>query len=243
MRLGTLCAAFVAAVATTATAAVAPVVPSGSAAPATPLAGLTGPPAGAEAFAPGTIRGRVVLRPPPARRTPGRYPGAGSAPGRRVQDIPAVAFVRGPADGPALPGDRRVMAQSDTAFSPSAIAVTVGTEVEFPNQDGFFHNVFSYSEPQRFDLGRYPEGETKAVRFDRPGVVRVYCEVHETMRAAIVVTESPHHAVVGEDGVFVLEGVPAGRHTVEVWHADLGSAEATLVVPSGGTVSVELTLG
>jgi hypothetical protein len=94
------------------------------------------------------------------------------------------------------------MTQRDTTFVPSVVAVRAGGTVDFPNGDPFFHNVFSYSSAQRFDLGRYPQGESKSVTFDEPGIVELFCEVHEFMRGAVVVTENPFHAVVAEDGRF-----------------------------------------
>jgi hypothetical protein len=134
------------------------------------------------------------------------------------------------------------MAQEDTAFHPPVVVVRTGTTVTFPNRDSFFHNVFSYSGPQRFDLGRYPQGESKSVTFDAPGVVKIYCEVHDFMRAAVIVTESGLHAIPGEDGRFSLAGVPAGTYKLVAWHPDLGQKEMEVRVQDGATVRVELTL-
>ena len=130
------------------------------------------------------------------------------------------------------------MAQQDTAFVPPVLLISPGTTVRFPNMDPFFHNVFSYSSPKRFDLGRYPQGESKEVRFDTPGIVKVYCEVHESMRSAILVLENPFHTLVDEEGSFRLDGVPAGEYTLVVWHADHGIEETAVTVPENGTVSV-----
>ena len=190
----------------------------------------------------GRIEGRIVIRERPARRMPNRYPGGAAGAARPVQRIPAVVYLEGrlPGGGARAAAE---MAQQDTSFTPGVLVVPVGTEVRFPNRDPFFHNVFSYSTTQRFDLGRYPQGESKSVRFDEPGVVKVYCEVHESMRAAVVVTENPHHVVVGADGTFVLDGVPAGVHRLVVWHVDEGTATAEVRVTDGGRTYVELTLG
>jgi len=86
---------------------------------------------------------------------------------------------------------------------PAAMVVPVGTTVRFPNQDTFFHNVFSYSGPARFDLGRYPRGESKDVRFDEAGIVKVYCEVHEFMRAVVVVTADANPNAAGVAPVLI----------------------------------------
>lgn len=134
------------------------------------------------------------------------------------------------------------MVQQDTAFTPSALVVPVGGTVEFPNADPFFHNVFSYSSTQRFDLGRYPQGESKSVTFDETGVVSVFCEVHDKMRGVIIVTENPYHAVVGEDGSFRIEGIPPGEHRVAFWSADHRPVEETVTVRGGETSRIDVEL-
>jgi hypothetical protein len=156
-----------------------------------------------------------------------------------------VAYLKGKIPGVPVkpPAVTPTMMQHDTAFVPAALVIPVGTTVSFPNTDPFFHNVFSYSRTERFDLGRYPKGVTKSVTFDKPGIVKVYCEVHHFMRAVIVVTENPFHAVVGADGSFRIDGVPAGRYTLVIWHPDLGTVEKSVVVPEGGVVHVHAALG
>ncbi len=188
----------------------------------------------------GSIEGRVQLPSTAPRRTASRYPGAAPST-RTAQEIPAVAYIQGSVAGtsatrPASP----TLAQSDTAFAPNVLIVPVNTTVQFPNRDPFFHNVFSYSSTERFDLGRYPRGESKSVTFDEPGVVKVYCEVHESMRAAVVVAQNPFNAVVNRDGTFRLTNVPAGRHTVVVWHHDGGVREVQVDVRAGAATPVQL---
>jgi len=193
----------------------------------------------------GTVEGVLRGASAPPRRVAPRYPGAGGGPARTVQRIPPVVYVRGPIGGGAGGGGGSappVIAQEDTAFAPALRIVTPGTTVEFPNRDPFFHNVFSYSPSARFDLGRYPRGESKSVTFDEPGVVKIYCEVHDFMRSAVVVVENPFHARPDGDGRFRISGVPAGRHTLVAWHADRGTVEREVTVPDGGTVRVELEL-
>ncbi len=194
--------------------------------------------------APGAIEGVVRGANAPLPRVAARYPGAGGGPARTVQRIDPVVFLRGDVGETALeePGDTPLMAQDDTAFVPSLRVVPVGSTIEFPNRDSFFHNVFSYSPAARFDLGRYPRGESKSVTFDEPGVVKIYCEVHDFMRAAVVVVENPFHAVPDEEGRFRIEGVPPGTHTLVAWDADRGMVEREVTVPDGGTVRVELEL-
>jgi len=134
------------------------------------------------------------------------------------------------------------MAQLDTAFVPAASVVPVVTVLRFPNEDDFFHNVFSYSAAARFDLGRYPRGESQDVRLTEPGLVKIYCEVHEFMRAAVVVTENTFGAVVDDEGRFLIEGVPAGRYTVAFWHPDLDPVERSVTVVDGESARIDVEL-
>jgi plastocyanin len=203
------------------------------------LVGLLLAPPAAEA---GTIEGRLILEEQRSRLLRGPYPVGGVV--RRVESLPAVAMLLGPVRGNAAPRDGQPVrvVQRDTAFHPAVVVVGPGTSVAFPNDDPFFHNVFSYSRPRRFDLGRYPRGESKSVRFDSPGIVKIFCEIHNWMRGAVVVTENPFHALVGVDGRFRITDVPAGRHRLRIWHFDRGETEVEVVVPETGTVRVELTL-
>ncbi|HUH13499.1 MAG TPA: carboxypeptidase regulatory-like domain-containing protein [Longimicrobiales bacterium] len=200
------------------------------------------PPAPATAQQAGWIEGRVEVQRRAPRRTANRYPGAGAA-SRPVQPVPRVAYIEGRVGPPAAP-DRAApeMAQRDTAFGPPVMVVPMGASVEFPNRDPFFHNVFSYSAPKRFDLGRYPRGESKAVRFDEPGVVKIYCEVHEFMRAAVIVTENPFHAIVEEDGSFRIDGLPPGRHTLVLWDVDADEKRSEVTVRAGEASRVRIRL-
>ncbi|GMV07032.1 MAG: hypothetical protein AMXMBFR53_33070 [Gemmatimonadota bacterium] len=191
----------------------------------------------------GSVEGVVTLGTRPPRRSAERYPGAATQV-HAVQEVPAVVFIQGPVAGsPARPlGTRPVMEQRDTAFVPAALVVPVGTTVRFPNGDPFFHNVFSYSSPARFDLGRYPRGEAKEVTFDKPGIVKVYCEVHEFMRAIIAVTESPFAAVADGEGRFRITGIPEGTYTFVVWHPDLDPVERQVGVRAGQVTRLDAEL-
>ena len=136
----------------------------------------------------------------------------------------------------------RDIVQRDGVFLPGALAVTAGTVVRFPNEDPYVHNVFSYADP-RFDLGRYPAGESREVVFDAAGIVRIYCEIHEYMRAVVLVTEHSFHDVVSEDGTFRIAAVPPGEYTLAAYHPDVGSLEERVTVSEGCTVRVALQLG
>ena len=97
---------------------------------------------------------------------------------------------------------------------PYVLAVTVGSTVDFPNSDRIYHNVFSLSKPRRFDLGRYPRGQSRSVRFDRPGVVRVFCEIHSHMSAFILVFAHRFFAVTDAEGRYRIDDVPPGTYTL-----------------------------
>jgi plastocyanin len=113
---------------------------------------------------------------------------------------------------------RRLMRQQSKRFIPHVLATEVGTEVDFPNEDPFFHNVFSIFNGRRFDLGLYASGETRPVAFNRPGISYIFCNIHPQMSAVVLALETPHHAVSDTRGAFAIDGVPEGRYRVEFWH-------------------------
>src|SRR5208282_5968572 len=119
-----------------------------------------------------------------------------------------------------------VILQKDKTFSPHVLAIPVGSFVDFPNLDPIFHNAFSSYSGQIFDVGLYPPGTSRSVRFTREGVVRVFCNIHSSMSAMIVVLATPYFAVTAHDGSFTLGDVPAGPYTLRVVHER--SSEAAL---------------
>jgi len=129
----------------------------------------------------------------------------------------AVIWLESPRAVPVTPMTAQVVT-SDKEFKPRVVVVTVGSTVEFPNSDPFDHNVFSLSQEGLFDLGLYGRGMAKSARFTRPGIIRVYCNVHAQMSAFVVVRDSPFYAQPGGDGSFSIGAVPPGTYTLRAWH-------------------------
>ncbi len=118
---------------------------------------------------------------------------------------------------PAKPAHAE-MIQKGKTFSPHVLAITLGTVVKFPNYDPIFHNAFSNYDGQLFDIGLYAPGTTRSIAFRREGVVRVFCNIHPSMSAIIVVLKSPYFSVTAKDGGFQIPEVPAGTYRMRVFH-------------------------
>ena len=119
-----------------------------------------------------------------------------------------------------LKSKKAVMDQREVKFIPRVLPVLAGTTVSFPNNDKTWHNVFSKSEAKPFDLGLYPAGETRSVTFDKPGVVRILCNVHPSMEAYVVVKGHAYFAAPDKRGNYRINAVPLGQYRLEVWHPD-----------------------
>jgi plastocyanin len=113
------------------------------------------------------------------------------------------------------------LTQKDKAFHPSLLVIPVGGKVEFPNQDPFFHNVFSLFEGKRFDLGLYESGSTRVVQFDKRGVSFIFCSIHAQMNAVVITLSTPYYAISNTRGELTLPDVPPGRYEVQVFHASV----------------------
>jgi plastocyanin len=143
------------------------------------------------------------------------------------------------ANAPATPQRGRVVLdQRNLTFYPHVLAVRVGTTVDFPNNDRVFHNVFSFRDGKRFDLGLYPVGHVRQVRFDRPGLSRIFCNIHPKMAAYIIAVDTPYFAVSGRSGKFVIPRVPAGTYSYRAWRPGGTDLSGTLVVRPGSPVEV-----
>jgi hypothetical protein len=141
---------------------------------------------------------------------------------------------------PPPPGVAAVLNQQGSRFDPELIVVPTGSTVQFPNMDPIFHNVFSLSKAHKFDLGYYPQGQSRTVKFNDPGVVQVFCHIHANMYAAIVVTDSPWYVKPSADGSFSFSNVPPGRYRLTAWHKIAGYHKVDVVVPESGSVDVNI---
>jgi plastocyanin len=189
---------------------------------------ITGAPASAQALT--TIRGHVDVERPapvPPRRPGDSGPSLADAGTRRAvvyfESAPRGAFEE-------RESARATLDQRDETFVPHVLAITVGTVVDFPNNDRTYHNVFSLSKAQRFDLGRYATGRSKAVRFDRPGIVRVFCDIHSHMNAFILVFNHRFFAVTDPQGRYEISGVPPGTYTLSAWYEGSVRDQRTVTV-------------
>ncbi len=128
------------------------------------------------------------------------------------------------------------------SFTPHVLAVTAGSPVEFPNDDPIFHNAFSVSGENRFDLDLYKRPKSGQWTAVAPGIVRVFCNIHPQMSAIVVVRDNPFFAKAGADGSFRIPGVPAGQYTVKAWHERGGEGSIAVTVPATGEVGTRLVL-
>jgi len=192
----------------------------------------------------GTLSGSVLTKPTARQKVPPRYYQGPYRSGRGPsmveeggpQDV--VVFVDG-MKGPYPPPARHPqLVQKDERFVPHVLAVQAGSTVDFPNEDDFYHNVFSVVAGDRFDLGRYAKGKSAHQTLTKPGVVVVRCEIHSGMKAYILVVPNPFFAVPGPDGAFSIPDLPGGTYAVKAWHPDFGYQERTVTVPASGTATV-----
>jgi plastocyanin len=196
------------------------------------------------AAATGTIRGRVdVRRPAPLMERRPTVSGLGATARPMATDsMRSVVYLETAPRGafeqyePA----HAIMDQRNETFAPHVLAITTGTIVDFPNSDRIYHNVFSLSKTRSFDLGRYAVGRSKSVRFDRPGIVRVFCEIHSHMSAFILVFSHPFFTMTDTEGRYRLDNVPPGTYTVVAWHEGDFSDPTSVTVPSGATAELDI---
>ena len=136
------------------------------------------------------------------------------------------------------PPSRVVLDQRNLAFSPNVLAVRVGTTVEFPNNDKVFHNVFSFRDGKKFDLGMYPKGMSKRIVFDKPGLARLFCNIHPNMAAYVMALDTPYFAVSNDRGTFSIAGVAPGTYTYHAWRAGGELLTGSVTVDGNQTLDI-----
>ena len=192
-----------------------------------------------------TVRGHVVIDIPPGGRRPSSaYPSravaqAQLAPPSEVENV--VVFLK---DAPArtVAPRRTAIRQRGETFVPRVVAVPVGSTVDFPNDDPIYHNVFSLSRARTFNLGRFPRGESRAVKLDKAGIVKVFCDIHSHMAASVVVFNHPWFTVPDAEGNFEIGNLPPGNPQITAWHERLGDTTIRVRTEGGRAASVEFVL-
>ena len=131
-----------------------------------------------------------------------------------------------------------VLDQRNMSFTPHVLAVRVGTTVEFPNRDRVFHNVFSFHDGKRFDLGMYPVGSTRNVTFAKPGLSRIFCNIHPNMAAFVMAVDSGYFATSNASGRFLIAAVPPGSYVYHAWHPGGATLTGSAIVDGGTPLEV-----
>lgn len=153
---------------------------------------------------------------------------------KKPSPSPAVVWLKGAPKGKVEASKVQVL-QEGLEFRPRVAAVAAGSTVEFPNGDDLFHNVFSLSPGNDFDMGKYPKGDPDHFRtFRRKGRIDVRCKIHDHMRGFIHVFDHPYFAVAAEDGSFSIANVPPGKYTLVAWKEDYEELEREVDVKAEG---------
>lgn len=152
----------------------------------------------------------------------------------------AVVWLEGKFAAPASPPHAQLI-QKDYVFLPALLPIRTGTVLEFPNQDDTYHNVFSFSAIKRFDLGRYrPEDKPVPTQtFDKSGLALIRCDIHEHMRALLLVVDSPYFVTTDKDGNFKLKGLPSGQYKLKVWKDSKTTLERSVELKAGATLRAD----
>jgi plastocyanin len=151
----------------------------------------------------------------------------------------AVVYLEGTFPAPAT-NAMVYLGQTNLQFNLALLPVQKGTLVAFPNQDEVYHNVFSYSKTKRFDLGRYRRDDKPAVqKFETPGTVKLFCEIHEHMRATILVLDTPYFVKTDAQGKYRLTNLPAGKYKLKAWLDDKVILEKPVELKLNETIRVD----
>ena len=165
------------------------------------------------------------------------------SPGPRHPDpLRAIVYLEGDSLPPLTEPPPAVIDQKDETFVPHILAVQQGTRVDFRNSDAIYHNVFSFSKTKRFDLGRYPQGRSRSVVFDRLGVARVFCEIHSHMSAFVLVLPHSYFATTDASGGFRIANIPPGRYEVVAWGDPFRPATREITVGAGERAEIDFVL-
>jgi len=162
--------------------------------------------------------------------------------GRRVNDASTVVVwltplgtTPAPSPPPQQSSQIPKLVQKDKSFHPSLLVIPAGGQVEFPNQDPFFHNVFSLFDGKRFDLGLYESGTTQFVKFDKPGISFIFCNIHAQMSAVVIALNTPYYAISNGHGEISIAGVVPGRYQMHVFHP---SVSPDVLLAAGREITV-----
>lgn len=194
----------------------------------------------------GRLEGYVRLTSATVRHVP-----SGVYPSRRVSAPVAhatpemnnvVVFIKNAPPRERVPPMKATIAQKDESFDPRVVAITIGSTVEFPNFDPYFHNVFSLSRAASFDLGRFPRGDSRTRKFTTSGLVKVYCQIHSHMSASILVFDHDYFQIPDASGAFALDDVPTGTYQISAWHERIGESVREVRVELGQRTRVEFSL-
>ena len=195
-------------------------------------------------LADGAVTGTVVLdtqRPPDV---PAGYRPLTVKPIQPEDPTPAIVWVEKKGMSYPKPATQKpvTISQRGYQFRPAVLAVQTGTPVVFPNQDDEFHHVFSYSKPHPFDLGRFRQGETPGARIlEKPGLIKIYCEIHKHMRCRLLVLDSPWHAVTDAQGRFKITGIPAGDYEIKALLPSEKQITSAVTIRDGQTTTIQLS--
>jgi plastocyanin len=186
----------------------------------------------------------------------GKIKGTVKVKGLRSPANVLVYLTKAPSDSMDLSKTNFVMDQRNLEFIPHVLPVLVGSTVQFPNNDEVDHNIFSMSRTKKFNLGSYKPGDSKAVLFDKPGVVEVRCDVHAEMAAYILVLKNPYFTVTDKNGNFQipdasylqqagledLADLATGKYFIKTWHEKLKTQKEAITITEDGDVTIQLNL-
>lgn len=153
----------------------------------------------------------------------------------RLDRSNVLVFLEQVTDASPPPAKNPAIFQKDRRFAPQILPVVKGTTVDFPNDDRIFHNIFSLSKTQPFDLDIYPPGDSKSIKFERSGWIKIYCNIHPQMIAHVLVLDNSHYDLTDEQGLFVISDVPDGSYALRTWH-EFGGAVRRQIEVSGAAL-------